>query len=130
MIRAEAVPVPLNVLVVDDAPEILAIHAQFLCGPGMVISTAVNGDVALRAARAAVPDIVVTDIDMPVMDGLSLCRELRADAATRRIVVIVVTGHGDLQEAFEAGCDAVLEKPCTRTRLLDTIHTFAAHRPS
>jgi CheY-like chemotaxis protein len=118
----------IRVLVVDDVPEIRAIHAQFLRGPDMAVTTAEDGDAALRAAREAVPDVVVTDIDMPVMDGLSLCRELRADAMTRRICVIVITGTGELDEAFAAGCDVVLEKPCPRALLLDTVQSFVARR--
>jgi len=76
------------------------------------------------------PDIVVTDLDMPVMDGLDLCRQLRADAATRTVVVVMVTGDPSAQEqaAKEAGCDAVLPKPCSRTLLLATIRRLLENR--
>ena len=76
------------------------------------------------------PDIVVTDLDMPVMDGLDLCRQLRADAATRTVVVVMVTGDAPAQEeaAKAAGCDAVLPKPCTRTLLLATIRRLLENR--
>jgi chemosensory pili system protein ChpA (sensor histidine kinase/response regulator) len=116
-------PLALRILVVDDALDVRQIHTRFLHGSGMEVLTAENGTMALDAARRAVPDVIVTDVDMPVMDGLDLCRHLRADAATRDVVVVVVTGDASdqAQAALDAGCDAVLGKPCSRTLLLATI---------
>lgn len=96
----------------------------------MEVFTAENGTVALDAARRAVPDVIVTDVDMPVMDGLDLCRQLRADAATRHVAVVVVTGDASdqAQAALDAGCDAVLGKPCSRTLLLATIRLLLERR--
>jgi CheY-like chemotaxis protein len=96
----------------------------------MEVFTAENGTVALEAVRRAVPDVVVTDLDMPVMDGLSLCRQLRADASTRQVAVVVVTGDAPDQHAaaMDAGCDAVLAKPCSRTLLLATIRILLDRR--
>lgn len=119
-----------RVLVVDDAPDIRRIHTRFLHASGMEVFTAENGILALDAARRAVPDVIVTDVDMPVMDGLTLCRQLRADAATRRVAVVVVTrdAREQAQAALDAGCDAVLEKPCSRTLLLATIRLLLDRR--
>ena len=102
-----------RILVVDDTPDVRQIHVRLLHGSGMEVFTAENGIVALNAARRAIPDVIVTDVDMPVMDGLDLCRELRADSATRGVAVVVVTGDASErgQAAIDAGCDAVLEKP-------------------
>jgi CheY-like chemotaxis protein len=98
-------------------------HTHLLDGSGMEVSTAENGILALHAARLAVPDVIVTDVNMPVMDGVDLCRHLRADAVTRDVVVVVVTGEASdqAQAALDAGCDAVLAKPCSGTVLLATI---------
>ncbi len=122
-------PAP-RILVVDDAPDVRKIHTGFLHGSGMEVFTAENGTLALDAARRAVPDVIVTDGDMPVMDGLDLCRQLRADAATRGVVVVVVTGDASeqAQAALNAGCDAVLAKPCSRTLLLATIRLLLERR--
>jgi len=119
-----------RILVVDDAAEIRQLHVRFLHGTGMEISTAENGTMPLAAARRAVPDVVVTDVGMPVMDGLDLCRRLRADTATRDIVLVVVTGDPseEGQAALDAGCDAVLGKPCSRTLLLATIRLLLDRR--
>ncbi len=68
------------------------VHERFLHGSGMEIAQAAeNGIEALDVARRVGPDVIVTDVDMPIMDGLSLCRRLRADAATRHVRVVV--GH-------------------------------------
>jgi CheY-like chemotaxis protein len=119
-----------RILVVDDALDVRQIHKRYLDGAGMEVFTAENGTLALDAARRAVPDVIVTDVDMPVMDGLHLCRQLRAEAATREVAVVVVTGDASTQAqaALDAGCDAVLAKPCSRTLLLATIRLLLARR--
>ena len=119
-----------RVLVVDDLPAIRLIHSAFLHASGMEVSTAENGSVALDAVRRDVPDVIVTDLQMPVMDGLDLCRQVRADAATRDIVVVAVTGDAPMhtQSALDAGCDVVLEKPLSRTVLLATIRVLLERR--
>ena len=119
-----------TVLVVDDLPDVRQVHTRFFHGSGMEVFSAENGAQALDSARRLVPDVVVTDVDMPVMDGLDLCRQLRADAATRTVVVVMVTGDASAQEeaAKAAGCDAVLPKPCSRTLLLATIRRLLENR--
>jgi CheY-like chemotaxis protein len=118
-----------RVLIVDDAPEIRRIHTRLLHASGMEVLTAENGIDALDLARRAVPDVIVTDVVMPVMDGLALCRQLRAEAATQRVAVVAVTGAADQAEAaLAAGCNAVLAKPCSRALLLTTIQLLLDHR--
>ena len=117
-----------RVLVVDDASDTRDVHERFLRGSGMETLQAADGIQALEVARRVTPDVIVTDVDMPMMDGLSLCRRLRADAATRHVRVVVVTGDASeqAQAAFAAGCDAVLGKPCSRTILVATIRRLLA----
>jgi CheY-like chemotaxis protein len=121
---------PARILVVDDAPDFRRLLIHHLHGSGMEVSTAENGAVALDAARRVAPDVVVTDVTMPVMDGLALCRRLRAEPSTRRVAVVIMTGDLVKQEAAAraAGCDAVLEKPCSRTLLLATIYQLLDRR--
>jgi CheY-like chemotaxis protein len=121
---------PTCILVVDDAPDIREAHERFLRGSGMQTLQAANGIQALDVARRVAPDVIVTDVDMPIMDGLSLVRRLRADAATRHVRVVVVTGDASqqAQAAFAAGCDAVLAKPCSRTILVATIRQLLTRR--
>ena len=115
---------------VDDAPDVRQIHTRFLRGSDMEVITAENGNMALDVIRRAVPDVIVTDVDMPIMDGLNLCRQVRADAATRDVVVVVVTGDpaDQAKAAIDAGCDAILGKPCSRTLLLATIKMLLDRR--
>ena len=119
-----------QILVVDDAPDVRQIHTALLYGSGMEVFTAENGIAALAVARRTVPDVVVTDVDMPIMDGLELCRQLRSDAVTRDLVVVMVTGDASelRRAALAAGCDAVLEKPCSRRVLLATIRVLLDRR--
>ena len=117
-------------LVVDDVSEVRRVHTRFFHGSEMEVFSAENGAQALDAVRRVMPDVVVTDVDMPVMDGLDLCRILRSDATTRSLVLVVVTGYASeqAQAAKDAGCDAVLPKPCSRTLLLATIRVLLERR--
>jgi len=119
-----------RILIVDDAPDVRQLHEHFFHGTGMEVATAENGTLALDAVRRSVPDVIVTDVSMPIMDGLDLCRRLRADVATREVGVVIVTGNPSeqAQAALDAGCDAVLGKPCSRTLLLSTIRLLLDRR--
>ena len=94
----------------------------------MDVTCAADGVCGLAEARARVPDAVVCDLDMPNMGGLALCRALRDDPATKHIPILIVSGSGATQTsaAHKAGCDAVLEKPCTGALLVRTIERLLA----
>jgi len=115
-------PAP-RVLVVDDVLEVRQVFGRFLTMAGMASSFAADGVEGLAAARASPPDLVLCDLEMPCMDGIALCAALRADAATRRVPIVAVTGSGGpaAQAALAAGCDVVLPKPCSRALLMATI---------
>lgn len=117
-----------RVLIVDDVAEVRQTVGAYLRQRGMEVFYAENGDVALEAARRVAPDVIVTDVDMPVMDGLEMCRRLRADPATGDLVVVAVTGEDVADEAFKAGCDAVLQKPCSGQLLMSTIESLTAEK--
>ncbi len=113
-----------NVLVVDDCPDIQELHARFLEASGFEVYTAGDGQGALDVARTAVPDVVVADITMPVMNGFELCERLRADHATRYVPIVLVTGDPSPEArvaAERSGCDVVLGKPCSGSLLLATV---------
>ncbi len=117
-----------RVLVVDDAPLVREIFGSFLTHSGMAVSFAADGLEGLKEARAAKPDVIVSDLDMPRMDGVAFCAALRADDATRRVPIVVVTAGGGeyARAALDAGCDAVLPKPCSRELLIATIRDLLA----
>lgn len=112
----------LSALVVDDVPEVRELFAHFLGRAGMRVTQADGGHTALATARNATPDLVVTDISMPDMDGLELCRQIRTDPTIGHVPIVIVSGSVATGDAtvWAAGCDAVLEKPCSRELLVTT----------
>lgn len=84
-----------------------------LCG--FEVAEAADGVSALEKARALLPQCIVIDLALPELDGWEVVRRLRADASTRNIAVIAVSGHtleSHTRAAHEAGCDDFLAKPC------------------
>jgi CheY-like chemotaxis protein len=113
-------PSPL-VLVVEDDPEMRQFYSDALEREGFAIEQAHNGFQALEKALARLPDLVLTDIAVPGIDGIELCRRLRADHRTSTIPLLAITGYGDRHysdRAIGAGADYVLAKPCDATQLV------------
>lgn len=113
-----------RILVVDDFDDNRAMYAEFLAYSGFVVDEAADGAEAVEQARRFLPDAVVMDLALPVMDGWEATRRIKADPNTRHIPVVAVTGHalaGHSRVAREAGCDAFLAKPCLPERLLETL---------
>jgi class 3 adenylate cyclase len=103
-----------RILVVDDQRANVEMMAGVLRARGYEVLTALDGESALERVRAARPDIVVSDILMPGMDGYEMCRRLRADAATALLPVVLVTSLDPQKErikGLEVGADDFLSKP-------------------
>ncbi len=103
-----------KILVCDDEPYILMALTDAVEMEGYECVTAVNGKEALQKARETLPDLIMLDIMMPFMDGFEVCRELKADAATRDIPVIMLTAKSqqvDIQKGKDAGADDYITKP-------------------
>ena len=103
-----------RVLLVEDDPETRHFYAGLLAADGFDTHEAHNGFQAFAKAIETTPDLVVTDIAVPGLDGIELCRRLRADPRTRSVRVLAVTGYDDRQypdRAIEAGANRVLLKP-------------------
>ena len=117
--EAEALRGPRRILVVDDDPSIRRVLEGLLAQGGYQVFTATNGKEAIDALNDAGPQIVITDWEMPVMDGLELCREIRRSETVGFVYAIILTSHGDrVVEAFDAGADDFLAKPPRRAELL------------
>jgi two-component system chemotaxis response regulator CheY len=99
------------VLVVDDFPTIRSLVVTFL-GDDYVCTEARDGQEALLHTKTARPDVVITDLNMPVMDGLTFLRVLRdhADPAIAKIPVVVLSTNQDRDEALRFGANATLPK--------------------
>ncbi|HEY5242343.1 MAG TPA: response regulator [Polyangiaceae bacterium] len=119
------------VLVVDDFEDNRVMYAEYLRHAGYRVIEAENGREAVDRAREALPDLVVMDLALPVMDGWQATRELKGDERTRVIPVIALTGHamaGYSKGAREAGCDEFLTKPCLPKTLLERVRLLLARR--
>jgi two-component system cell cycle response regulator DivK len=109
------------VLLVEDDQDGRRMYAEWLTGAGFHVQQAHNGLQALDRAFVFLPDIVVTDLNIPGIDGFELTRRLKQDQRTCEIPVLAVTGYAafasDPGRALRAGCDAVLPKPCSPEEL-------------
>ncbi len=121
------------ILLVDDLDDNRMMYAEYLFRMGYLVVQAADGAQALALARATPPDVVVMDLSLPVLDGWSAIRQLKADEATRAIPIIALSGHSMLrhmQRAREAGCNAVLLKPCLPSALLAVVRDMLALAPA
>lgn len=105
---------PLRVLVIEDNPDNLALAVYLLRAAGHQTIEARDGAQGVRAAREALPDLIVCDLQMPVLNGFEVLQHLRVDPATRSIPVVAVTAFsmtGDRAKVEAAGFDGYLSKP-------------------
>jgi two-component system cell cycle response regulator DivK len=119
-----------SVLVVEDEAPTRRVFANFLRRRGFEVLEAEHGEGALLVAKQTEPDVIVLDIQMPVLDGLTTAELLKLDATTAHIPLIAVTGHpfeGGADEARRHGFAAYLPKPLALDELVDAIsHVLAA----
>ncbi|HET9581495.1 MAG TPA: response regulator [Gemmatimonadota bacterium] len=118
---------PPRILIADDMPANVHILQARLAAHGYEIVTASDGEEALARARATEPDLILLDIMMPRMDGLEVCRRLKADPALPFIPVILVTAKGepkDVVAGLEAGGDEYLTKPVDQTALVARVKSM------
>ena len=107
-----------NILVVDDEPQITRVLKTTLSSQGYGIRTATDGKQALQEMKDWPPDLVITDLRMPNMDGLQLCRAIRAESRVP-IIVLSVKGEETIKvEALDAGADDYITKPFNVNELL------------
>jgi two-component system, cell cycle response regulator DivK len=103
------------ILVVDDYQDAREMYAEYLQFSGFRVAEARNGNEAMEQAFALKPDLILMDLSLPGMDGWEATRRLKADASTRHIPIVALTGHalaGASEGAKKAGCDSFVTKPC------------------
>jgi two-component system, chemotaxis family, response regulator PixH len=118
-----------KVLIVDDMKSELQLISSYLQTAGYVVSTAENGEQALEKAKAELPDVIVTDLVMPQITGLELCRLLKKEAATANIRIIACSTKDrqvDQTWAKKQGVDAYVIKPCSREDLINAVQAVSA----
>jgi DNA-binding NarL/FixJ family response regulator len=118
---------PLKVMVVDDHPMWRDAVARDLADAGFeVVATAGDGEQAVRRARAARPDVLVLDLNLPLKPGVAVCRELVGADPSLRVLVLSASGeHADVLEAVKSGATGYLVKSASTGELLDAVRRTA-----
>ncbi|HKQ60067.1 MAG TPA: response regulator [Candidatus Polarisedimenticolaceae bacterium] len=115
------------ILIVDDNPVNLKLARVLLTAEGYAVTIAQDADEALAALERFRPRVILMDVQLPGMDGLELTRRLKADPATREIVILAMTAYamkGDDEKALAAGCDGYLSKPIDTRNLAQLIESY------
>lgn len=113
-----------NILVVDDEPDICSSVRDILQDEGYAVEIAQNGEAAKRLIKLHTPDLIILDIWMPDIDGITLLKEITRELAINT-PVIMMSGHGTVETAVEAtrlGAKDFIEKPLSLAKLLHTVH--------
>ncbi|MDZ5455821.1 response regulator [Azohydromonas lata] len=113
-----------RVLIVEDNPQNLKLARLVLSKAGFEVLEAMDGEQGLRMAREQRPDLVLMDIQMPRMDGLTAIELLRKDPATAQLKIVVLSAlamRGDRERILGAGCNAYLAKPFEYKELVATV---------
>ena len=119
------------VILVEDHPDTRLVYAEFLSSEFEVLQAG-DAEEALRAMRARVPDLVITDITLPGVSGFELVARMRAEPRLAAVPVICLTGYGGSaheDRAREVGCDRLIEKPCLPDTLSEAaLEVLRAHK--
>ncbi len=117
-----------KVLIVDDMKSELQLISTYLESAGYVVTTAENGEQALAQIKTDQPDIIVTDLVMPQITGLELCRLLKKETATAQIPIIACTTKDrtvDQTWAKKQGIAAYVIKPCSKADLISAVQSVS-----
>jgi two-component system cell cycle response regulator DivK len=121
-----------RILVVEDTEDNRQIVRDLLTSAGFEVLEATDGAAGLALAGTSRPDLVIMDVQLPVMDGYEATRRLKSDPALRAIPVIAVTSYalsGDEERSRAAGCDGYLSKPFSPSYLLRMVRGFLGDDP-
>jgi len=114
------------ILVVERDPHVRALERYFLEQAGFAVEFSADGRMGLERARELRPDIVISEILVPGMDGLSVCRALKSDGGLRGVIVLIFSILAAEQRAIEAGADGFLRKPLDDALLVASVEALLA----
>ncbi len=123
----------LRVLIIEDLPVNMLLMVAILQRAGHEAIEACTATAGIALAREQQPDVILMDIQLPDMDGLTATRLIKADPVLQAIPVIAVTAYamkGDEDEVFAAGCDAYVTKPIRYKEFLNELEAVASRRAS
>lgn len=113
-----------HVLIIDDDQMILSLLTALLENDGHTVTSASDGEAGLALAVANTPDLVITDMSLPVKTGWEVISELKSDEATRNIPIVALSAYnspGDRDAGHEAGCSAYVAKPIDNDVLMKNV---------
>jgi CheY-like chemotaxis protein len=116
-----------RILIVDDNPVNLKLATDVLEMEGYAVEKAVDAEQAQEMLKSATPDLILMDIALPGMDGLTLTRKLKADERLKDVPVVAMTAFamkGDEQKALAAGCDGYITKPIDTRKLPQQVAAY------
>ena len=116
-----------KILLVEDNEENRDMLARRLTRRGYEVVIALDGGQGVAMAQSEIPDLILMDMDLPVLNGWEATRHLKAAPATQAIPIIALTAHammGDREKAIDAGCDDYDTKPIEFSRLIEKIEAF------
>lgn len=117
----------IRVLVVEDNPESAMLLAELLDLQGFETAIAINGGEAIRKAHEFLPDIILLDIGLPVMDGYQVAQALREEPNAATALIVAVTGHSlpeDREQSYRAGIDLHMTKPVDIAQLKEILAAY------
>lgn len=120
-----------SILVLDDNPTNLKLVSDVLEFDGYRILKATDAEEAQEIIMSSIPDLILMDIALPGMDGLTLTRQLKADERTQHIIIVALTAFamkGDDDKARAAGCDGYITKPIDTRKLSESVAAYLARR--
>ncbi len=120
----------VTVLVIDDDPVIVKLLQVNFEMEGFAVRVATNGQEGLDSARTDPPDVIVSDVMMPELNGLELVQALKADDATRAIPIILLSAKAqttDVRDGLDAGADDYITKPFEPLELVERVNRALAH---
>lgn len=118
-----------KILLVEDSEQVWDFLSRRLERRKHTVLLAHDGEAGVTSAKAAMPDIILLDMNLPVMDGWTAARALKGDPQTQPIPIIALTAHamaGDREKAQQAGCDDYHPKPIDFTKLIEQIDALVA----
>ncbi|MBL8919704.1 MAG: response regulator [Myxococcaceae bacterium] len=124
---------PFRILVVEDEPVIRELVRSMLSENDVVVETAANGAEGLKLARTQSFDLILLDVVLPQLDGITVCRMLKADANTTKIPLHMLTAKAkksDVEVAMKAGADGYIHKPFRGAELMDLVSALRAKKPA